>query len=475
MGEFYNPDKLYKGGSRNNSLINKKMIFRVLGVLLFIESAMFLLCAAVSLCYGEQDYQYFLYTILLNTLVGGVLLICSRGAENRLTRRDGYCIVTFTWFLFTLFGMLPFYFSRGIPSVTDAFFETMSGFTTTGATILDDIESLSHGLLFWRSLTQAEAIGVTHDKTHPRIDVMAKWLWMIYAILTIAETVLLMIGGMSFFDAVCHSFSTTATGGYSTKQASVAYWNSPFIEYVIAIFMILSGINFSLYFMCLKGKGKRLFQDDEFRWFMKSVSILTLVITFALVFQNHYDWEKAFRRALFQVATAHTSCGFATDDYNLWPSFTWMLLIFAMLSGGCTGSTSGGIKNMRLMILARNIKNEFKRMLHPRAVLPVRVNRQVISPSIIASVNTFFVFYLFCILAGWILLMFFGVGIIEAMSTVISSLGNVGPGLGAFGPAFSWAALPDAAKWILSFLMLIGRLELFAVLLLFYSGFWERR
>ncbi len=386
--------------------------------------------------------------------------------------------------------------------MTDAFFETMSVFTTTGATILDDIESLSHGLLFWRSLTQwigglgivfftiavlpifgggtiqlfsAEAIGVTHDKTHPRIDVMAKWLWMIYAILTIAETVLLMIGGMSFFDAVCHSFSTTATGGYSTKQASVAYWNSPFIEYVIAIFMILSGINFSLYFMCLKGKGKRLFQDDEFRWFMKSVSILTLVITFALVFQNHYDWEKAFRRALFQVATAHTSCGFATDDYNLWPSFTWMLLIFAMLSGGCTGSTSGGIKNMRLMILARNIKNEFKRMLHPRAVLPVRVNRQVISPSIIASVNTFFVFYLFCILAGWILLMFFGVGIIEAMSTVISSLGNVGPGLGAFGPAFSWAALPDAAKWILSFLMLIGRLELFAVLLLFYSGFWERR
>lgn len=266
------------------------------------------------------------------------MLICSRGAENRLTRRDGYCIVTFTWFLFTLFGMLPFYFSGGIPSVTDAFFETMSGFTTTGATILDDIESLSHGLLFWRSLTQwigglgivfftiavlpifgggtiqlfsAEAIGVTHDKTHPRIDVMAKWLWMIYAILTIAETVLLMIGGMSFFDAVCHSFSTTATGGYSTKQASVAYWNSPFIEYVIAIFMILSGINFSLYFMCLKGKGKRLFQDDEFRWFMKSVSILTLVITFALVFRiimigkRHsaglcFKWLRRIRHAALQ-------------------------------------------------------------------------------------------------------------------------------------------------------------------------------
>ena len=483
-------------------MINFRFIANLMGRLLLIESAFLLLCVLIALIYGEHDASAFFYTSLITMSAGFLLSKLIKIKDRVLAKKDGYFMVTMVWIIFSLFGSLPYMIGNTIPSFADAFFETMSGFTTTGATILDDIESLSHGLLFWRSLTQwigglgivfftiavlpifgggtiqlfsAEAIGVTHDKTHPRIDVMAKWLWMIYAILTIAETVLLMIGGMSFFDAVCHSFSTTATGGYSTKQASVAYWNSPFIEYVIAIFMILSGINFSLYFMCLKGKGKRLFQDDEFRWFMKSVSILTLVITFALVFQNHYDWEKAFRRALFQVATAHTSCGFATDDYNLWPSFTWMLLIFAMLSGGCTGSTSGGIKNMRLMILARNIKNEFKRMLHPRAVLPVRVNRQVISPSIIASVNTFFVFYLFCILAGWILLMFFGVGIIEAMSTVISSLGNVGPGLGAFGPAFSWAALPDAAKWILSFLMLIGRLELFAVLLLFYSGFWERR
>lgn len=502
MEEFYNSSNLYKGVTRKNSLINKKMIFRVLGILLFIESAMFLLCAGISLCYGEHDYQYFLYTMLLNILIGGILLLLGKNAEKRLTRRDGYCIVSFTWVLFTLSGMLPFYISGGIPSITDAFFETMSGFTTTGATILDNIESLSHGMLFWRSLTQwigglgivfftiavlpifgggnlqlfsAEATGVTHDKIHPKISVMAKWIWAVYLILTVVETALLMVGGMSLFDAVCHSFTTTATGGYSTKQASISYWNSPFIEYVVAIFMILSGVNFSLYFMCLKGRGKRLLKDDELRWFLKSVGILTLVITLALFFQNHYDLESAFRKALFQVATAHTSCGFATDDYNFWPSFTWMLLIFAMLSGGCTGSTSGGIKNMRLMILARNIKNEFKRMLHPNAVLPVRVNDHVISPSIIATVNTFFVFYLLCALAGWTLLMFFGVGLTEAMSTVISSMGNVGPGLGAFGPAFSWAALPDAAKWVLSFLMLIGRLELFGVLLLFYSGFWRSR
>ena len=388
---------------RNNSLINGKMIGRVLGVLLFIEAGMFVLCSGISVVYGESDYKYFLYTAGINLLSGALLMFYGRGAENRLSRRDGYCIVTLSWVFFTLFGMLPFYLSGSIDSLTNAFFETMSGFTTTGATILDDIESLSHGMLFWRSLTQwigglgivfftiavlpvftsggvqlfsAESTGVTHDRTHPKINVMAKWLWTVYLILTLAETILLMLGGMSLFDAVCQSFATTATGGYSTKQASISYWNSPFIEYVVAIFMLLSGVNFALFLMCLRGKVSRLLRDEELRWFLGSVAILTFLITLALVFQNHYDWETAFRKSLFQVATAHTSCGFATDDYNLWPAFTWMLLLIAMLSGGCTGSTSGGIKNMRLLIIARSIRNEFKHLLHPNAVLPVRVNKQ---------------------------------------------------------------------------------------------------
>ena len=266
----------YLTGNRANSLINRKMIFRILGILLFIEGGLFLLCAGVSLCYQEHSYIYFLYSALLAAAVGCVLLFLGRNAENKLSRRDGYCIVAFTWLLFTTFGMLPFYLSGEIPSVTDAFFETMSGFTTTGATILDDIESLSYGMLFWRSFSQwigglgivfftiavlpifgvgnqvlfsAEATGVTHDKIHPKISIMAQWLWTVYLLLTITETVLLMLGGMNLFDAVCHSFTTTSTGGYSTKQDSVAYWNSPFIEYVIAIFMVLSGINFSLYFI----------------------------------------------------------------------------------------------------------------------------------------------------------------------------------------------------------------------------------
>ena len=501
MEEYISDNSLYIR-SKNNSMINRKMIGRVLGMLLFIELGMFLLCAGVSAGYGESDYKYFLYTCIINAVVGGLLLLYGRGAENKMSRRDGYCVVTLSWVFFTFFGMLPFYFSGSIDTITNAFFETMSGFTTTGATILDDIESLSHGMLFWRSLTQwigglgivfftiailpifttggvqlfsAESTGVTHDRTHPKINVMAKWLWTIYLVLTVSETVLLMFGGMSLFDAICQSFATTATGGYSTKQNSISYWNSPYIEYVVAIFMIVSSINFSLFLMCLKGKVGRLFKDEELHWFLVSVGILTFLITLALVFQNHYDWELAFRKALFQVSTVHTSCGFATDDYNMWPPFTWLLLFIAMLSGGCTGSTSGGIKNMRLLIVARAIRNEFKHLLHPNAVLPVRINKQTVSSSIVTTVLIFFAFYLVLILIGWTALLFLGVGFSESVSTVISSIGNAGPGLGTCGPAYSWNSLPDLAKWILSFLMLVGRLELFSVLLLFYPGFWKNR
>lgn len=479
--------------------VNFRLISHILGVLLMVEAGLFLVCIGVSLCYRESDYLHFLYTILINVTVGGAMLLWGRNANTRVSRRDGYCVVAVCWLLFTAFGMLPFYLSGYIPSITDAFFETMSGFTTTGATILNNIEALPHGLLFWRSLSQwigglgivlftiaflpvfndsgqqlflSESTGVTHDKLHPKISVMARTLWTVYIVLTVVETVLLMFGGMNLFDAVCHAFSTTATGGYSTKQASVAYWNSPFIEYVISIFMILSGVNFALYYAIVKGHTKEILKDGELLWFLKSVGIITLIITIALFFYNHYDLETAFRKALFQVATVHTSCGFATDDYNLWPPFTWMLLMFAMISGGCTGSTSGGIKNLRLLIVWQNIKNQFRQMLHPREVLPVRINQKNITPATSASVYTFFVTYLGCVVIGWTLLMAFGVGLTESMSTVISAIGNVGPGLGAFGPAYSWAALPDAAKWVLSILMFIGRLEIFGILLIFYRGFW---
>lgn len=492
----------YISGNRRNSLINQRMILKILGVLLFIEGLVFLTCAGVGLLYKENDYIYFIYSLLITSAAGALCLFLGKGAENSLTRRDSYCIVTFTWLLFSCFGALPFYLSGQVDTVTDAFFETMSGFSTTGASVLNNIESLSHGMLFWRSLTQwiggmgivfftiavlpifgvgnqalfsAEATGVMHDKIHPKISVMAKQLWSVYLILTVAETGLLLLGGMDVFDAVCHSFSTTGTGGYSTKQASVAYWNSPFIEYVIAVFMVLSGVSYSLYFMCLKGRFKHLLKDDEIKWFFASVAIVTLIITVSLVYHNGYGAEEAFRKAFFQVASVHTSTGFATDDYNQWAPFTWLLIIYAMLMGGCTGSTVGGIKGIRFVIVMRNIKNEFSRLIHPRAVLPVKANGQAVSPALISTVSTFILLYLVCMFVGWIVLMVMGIDMLEAFGLSVSSLGNVGPALGAFGPEYSWDALPDAAKWFTSFLMLIGRLEIFGVLVMLAPSFWHKR
>lgn len=487
---------------RNQRLINIGLISRILGILLMLEGLMMLVGAGVSWLYNESDAQYFVYTFLINACVAFVLIFLGRNASNQLSKRDGYCIVSFTWVIFSFFGLLPFYISGSIPTVTNAFFETMSGFTTTGASILDNIESLSHGMLFWRSLIQwigglgivfftiavlpifgvgnqvlfsAEATGVTHDKIHPKISKMAKWLWSVYLILTLILIALLYVGGMNLFDSVCHSLATMATGGYSTKQNSIAFWNSPFIEYVIAVFMLLASLNFSLYYLIVRGKWLNWLKNIESLTFLVSVGVLTLIITIALILQNHYAIEPAFRKAFFQVVTMHTSCGFITDDYNLWPQFTWLLFVYAMFVGGCTGSTAGGIKSMRLVILLQNVRNELYRLLHPRAVLSVKVNHQALQSSTITTVNTFVMLYIISAFIGMLVLMILGVGFIESIGITMSSIGNTGPALGTFGPAFSWSTLPDAAKWVSSFLMLIGRLELLGVLLMFSPMFWEKQ
>ena len=492
----------YLSKKRDGSLINRKLIFRVMGVLLLVEVCMFLVCAAVAWGYGEADKWDFLLTAGITAAAGILLLWGGRGAERRMSKRDGYCIASLTWVLFSLFGMLPFCLCGSVGSVADAFFETMSGFTTTGATIMDNIDSQSHAILFWRCFTHwigglgivcfaiallpffgegnlqlfsAESVGVTHDKIHPKVGTMMRMLWTIYLVITVADTLLLYAGGMGWFDAVCHAFSTMGTGGYSTKQASIAYWDSPFIEYVTAAFMILAGINFSLYFSCIRGRFGKIWHDGETRWYLGSIAVLTIAIAVVLAWQKGYDMEEAFRSALFQVVTLHTSTGFATDDYMLWPSFTWVLLIYAMLAGGCTGSTSGGIKNLRLLIMAKGIRNNFRKMLHPNAVLQIRVNRQAVTPPVVLAVAFFICSYALCILVGWLILMILGVDFMEALSVTISSMGNAGLALGQFGPAYSWSALPEAGKWVCSFLMLLGRLEMFAVLLLFYPAFWRKR
>ena len=429
--------------------------------------------------------------------VGLLLAALGKGGERQLTRRDGYVLVSFAWVAFSLFGMLPFYIGGYIPDIANAFFETMSGFSSTGATILDDIESLPHGILFWRSIGglgiimftiavlpifgvsglqvfAAEASGPTHDKVHPRIGITAKWIWSIYAGITALLVGLLMLGGMDWFDSICHAFATTGTGGFSTKQASVAYYNSPYIEYVISIFMFISGINFTLLLLFVNRKFKKFIGNAELKFYFGSVVLFTAVIAIVLYYTSPMGMEESFRKSLFQVISLQTSTGFATDDYMQWTPVLWGLLTIIMLMGACAGSTTGGLKCIRMVILTKVSRNEFKHILHPNAILPVRINKQVISPSIVSTVLAFCFIYISIIVIGTLLMMAMGVGAEESMGCVISSIGNMGPGLGETGPAYSWNALPDAAKWLLSFLMLLGRLELFTVLLLFTPDFWKR-
>ena len=484
-------------------MINWKMISKIMGFLLFIEAGFLSLCTALSIFYKEPDMAAFILSTLLTIAVGIPLSYVGKDAERKLSRKDGYVVVTFAWIIFSIFGMLPYYISGYIPNLTNAFFETMSGFSTTGASILDDIESLPHGLLFWRSMTQwiggmgiviftiavlpifgvggiqlfaAEATGPKFDKITPRIDVTAKWIWAIYIVLTITETLLLMLGGLSLFDSVCHAMSTTATGGFSTKQDSIAAFHSPYVEYVITIFMFLSGINFSLlYLLFLKGSIKRLLGDSEVRWYVKTVLTFTIIITIGLLISSPMGLEEAFRKSSFLVVSLQTTCGYVTDDYMLWAPPLWMLTTIITYCGACAGSTSGGTKCIRAVIVARIAKNEFMHILHPNAVLPVKVNGHSVSSTTKSTVLAFFVVFVLLVFLGWFVMMIIGLDFDDAYSVVISSLANVGPGIGMCGPSFSWNALPDAAKWLSIVYMLIGRLELFTVLLLFSPTFWKKR
>lgn len=482
-------------------MINHKIIIRIIGILLLLETLLLLLSSGVSFYYHDEALVDFWKSAAITAGAGLVLAAIGKGGERQLTRRDGYVLVSAAWLTFSAFGMLPFYISGYIPEVTNAFFETMSGFSSTGATILDNIESLPPGLLFWRSMTQwigglgiimftiailpifgvsgiqvfaAEASGPTHDKVHPRIALTARWIWSLYFGMTTLLVVLLMLGGMSLFDSICHALTTTSTGGFSTKQASLAYYQSPYLEYVISLFMFMSGINFTLLLLCTQRKFKKVIHDAELKWYIGSVVFFTLTIAAILYYTQPMGVEESFRKSLFQVISLHTSTGFATDDYMLWAPVTWALLTVVMIVGACAGSTTGGLKCIRMVILAKVSKNEFKHILHPNAVLPVRANKQVISSTVISTVLAFCFLYFAISLSSILLMMGMGVGFEESVGCVISSLGNMGPGLGSTGPAYSWNALPDAAKWLLSFLMLLGRLELFTVLLLFTPHFWKR-
>jgi trk system potassium uptake protein TrkH len=479
---------------------NLRTIVTLLGLLWMMNGAFMLLCLPVSFYYNDGKWHYLVIAGSISLLSGFVSWILTKGAsDTQLKKRDGYLIVTLGWVTMSLFGCLPYLLSGEIPTFTNAFFETLSGYTTTGASVLNDIESMGHGILFWRSLTQwiggmgiivltvailpilgiggmqlfvAEAPGVTPDKLKPRITDTAKRLWLIYLGLTVAEALLLQLGGMSTFDAVNHALTTMATGGFSTKQASIAHFTSPFIQYVIIVFMFLAGTNFTLTYFALHGKLKKVWGNEEFRYYFRAILLLTVFVTF-VVRINDTDLEPAFRSSLFQLVSVVTTTGFVTEDYASWGPVITVLFFMLMFLGASAGSTAGGVKVVRHVILLKNSLLELRRQIHPSAVLPVRLNKKAVSPEITFNVMAFMIIYFMIFVAGSLLMTILGHDFMTSMGAVATCLGNIGPGFGSVGPVDNFYDVSTAGKWLLSALMLLGRLELFTVLILVTPYFWK--
>jgi trk system potassium uptake protein TrkH len=481
---------------------NYKMIAATIGALLLIVSLMMLAVMGVAIYFKEDWASMFLASGI--TAVTGFLL-CLANWKNKardVSKRDGFIIVAFGWVSMSLLGSLPFIFSGSIPNIIDAVFETVSGFSTTGATILTDIESQAHYILAWRSMThwiggmgiivltvailpllgvggmqlfKAEAPGLSPDKLHPRITGTAKRLWFLYLLLTLAESIALYVAGMDLFDAVNHAMATMATGGFSTKNASIAYYTSPTIHYIIMFFMFLAGVNFTMLFFGFTGKFKNILQSEELKVYAYNTLIFGSIISIVLIFSQDTPIETAIRNGFFTVVSIMTTTGFITDNYLNWPNFLIFIVFILFFSGGSTGSTSGGIKIMRHIILIKNSFLELKRQIHPNAVIPVRFNYHAVPQNITNTVSAFVLIWLIVFFISTFIMSMFGLDFMSAVGSVTATLGNIGPGLGSVGPIDNFAHIPPGAKLFLSFLMLLGRLELFTVLILFMPFFWRKR
>ncbi len=493
--------------------LNTRIILHLMGLLLLFNGGFMLLAALMSGIY-QDGVTYQISLAAITTLFAGtVAMYFTRGHKKEVKRKEGYIIVTFGWIVMSVSGVLPYLFSGAIPDVTNAFFETISGYTTTGASILDDIERLPEGILFWRSLTHwiggmgiivlaiailpllgiggmqlfaAEAPGPTGDKLHPRITDTAKRLWLIYVGYTLAETLLLRLAGMSFFDAINHALATLSTGGFSTKNASIAYWNNqPLIQYIIIFFMFLAGSNFVLSYFAFKGRVQKVLRDEEFKVFGLMVVLFAIMAALVIYFradvpQSEYHpmvWgpgESAFRHGLFQVVAVVTTTGFVTADFTAWTPFLTVFFFGLMFTGGSAGSTAGGIKIMRHILIIKNGLLEFKRTLHPSAIIPVRYNDKTVTEHIVYNIIAFFVLYMLLFIIGALVLSLLGLDFVSAIGGAASSLGNVGPAFGSLHPLSNFNGLPVLGKWWCGFLMLAGRLELFTVLILLTPYFWKR-
>lgn len=474
-------------------------------ILYLLSSLWLLLCGFFILPLGfslyEREGLHFLYLFQIIGLgVFSLFLRLLTKKPSEFLIREAFLTVTLCWVSFSFFGAIPFIVSGYIPSLSDAFFETMSGFTTTGATILTDIERLPKSLLLWRNMTQwlggmgvialavavlpflgvggvqlfkAEVPGPIKDKLSPRISETAKILWGVYLIFTLLEILLLKFGGLSFFESICITFGTLATGGFSPSNHSIAAYSSPYIHYVIIVFMFIAGTNFSLHYWALRGKVHHYFSNPEFCFFLGIILVTTGLVLVARLLQGDVFSEELFRGSLFQIVSIITTTGFVTENYERWPFVTQVLLLALMMFGGCTSSTGGGMKQVRVMVVFKFIGSELKKLFHPHGIFPVRMGDRTVAEVLVLNIMGFVATYILIFFLSVLVMTGLGLDIDTSVGAVAATLGNVGPGIGGVGPVDNYSHVPTLGKWVLSFLMLAGRLELFTVLVIFTRPFWR--
>ncbi len=483
--------------------MNIGIVLNIVSLSIIILSLFMLPSLGIAIFCKTSEVYSFLISFLI-TLFSGISLyfLTRKYKQEEMRYKEAFASVTFSWISVALFGSLPYLLTGTLTSFTDAYFESMSGFTATGASVIANVESLPKGILFWRSITQwiggmgivlfvlavlpvlgtggmqlfkAEVPGVTVDKLKPRIVDTAKILWTIYASLTLIIAGAYVLCGMSIYDGICHAFTTISTGGFSTKNASLAGFHNPLIEYVGIIGMICGSINFTIYFYLAKRDFSKVFKNEELKFYLVFVFIISLLVILNLILTGTYSsFEKSIRYGLFQITTFITTTGYATADYTKWSPFAQIILLFLMYLGGMVGSTAGGIKQLRFCVILKQIYSQFIRLIHPKAVTTVKVSEENIDSEIITSIISFALLSLFVWITASVILTFFGLDIITAFSTTISALSSVGPALGKAGPTYTYAPFPTPAKWILVLCMLTGRLEYYTVLILFVPAFWKK-
>lgn len=480
--------------------MNITAILNIIGHVMKYEIILLLIPFFVALFYGQGDANAFLYTVLLMIPIA-LILIKIKGKKNEIYAKEGFLTVGLAWIVISFFGALPFVFSGAIPSLVDAFFETSSGFTTTGASILTEIQSLPKGILFWRSFThwvggmgflifilalmptfsgntihllKAESPGPTPGKIVPKIKQTAKILYAIYFVLTLIETIFLKSAGLSWYDSIIHALGTAGTGGFSNMNASVAAFNNPAVEWIITIFMLLFGVNFVLYFQLIRGNVKAFFKSEELKWYLIAVFASIIIIAVNIIPFNHGDVTKSIRDSAFQVSSIVTTTGYATVNFNLWPTLSKVILIMLMFMGAMAGSTGGGIKTIRIVIIFKAIRREIDKILHPRRVKSVKIDGNVVEEETISGVFLFIFAYIIISLIAIFIVSFDNFDITTTVTSVIVTLSNIGPGLEMVGPAGNFSAFSDLSKLVLSFCMLAGRLEIYPMLILFSPSLWKK-